>query len=62
MAEAIHPSAWKRDPAKFASSIPHNPGPMGLGTPSLDPLHGTGRDRNLRDGWIFVLVHVLRVP
>jgi hypothetical protein len=29
---------------------------MGPETPSFDPLHKTGRDRSLRDGWICALV------
>src|SRR4028118_1983271 len=52
----IHRSAWKGCSTKFACRIPHNPGPMGPETPSLDPLHKTGRDRSLRVGWIGALV------
>ena len=28
---------------------------MGPESSSVDPLHGTGRDRSLRGGWMFVL-------
>src|SRR4028118_1907312 len=52
----IHPSAWKGCSRKFGHRIPHNPGPMRKETHASKPLHRTGRDRNLRVGWIFALV------
>jgi hypothetical protein len=52
----MHPSAWKAYSAKFACRIMHSRGPIDPGTPDLAPLCRTGRDRKLRDGWIFPIL------
>jgi len=48
----IHPIAWKAHFAKFASKIPHNPGPNPPYAPVLPSPRRARRDKNLRVGWI----------